>query len=68
MDSLPGNPYQMLLDKVESIQVVQSLGDRLIWGSGTLIITGTGGTKEAFPNAGAAITFQKHLDEAIHAS
>ena len=60
--------YEMLLNKVESIQVDQSLGDRLIWGSGTLIITGTGGTKEAFPNAGGAITFQKHLDEAIHAS
>jgi uncharacterized membrane protein YdbT with pleckstrin-like domain len=60
--------YEMLLNKVESIQVDQTLGDRLIWGSGTLVITGTGGTKESFPNAGGAIAFQKHLDEAIHAS
>lgn len=60
--------YEMLLNKVESIQVEQTLADRLIWGSGTLIITGTGGTKEAFPNVGGAIQFQKHLDDAIHAS
>jgi uncharacterized membrane protein YdbT with pleckstrin-like domain len=60
--------YEMLLNKVESIQVVQTLADRLIWGSGTLIITGTGGTKESFPNVGGAITFQKHLDGAIHSS
>ena len=60
--------YEMLLNKVESIKVDQTLGDRLIWGSGTLIITGTGGTKEAFPNVGGAIKFQKHLDEAIHSN
>jgi uncharacterized membrane protein YdbT with pleckstrin-like domain len=60
--------YEMLLNKVESIQVDQTLSDRIIWGSGTLIITGTGGTKESFPNVGGAIKFQKHLDEAIHAS
>ena len=60
--------YEMLLNKVESIQVDQSLADRLIWGSGTLIITGTGGTKEAFPNVGGAIKFQKHLDQAIHST
>ena len=60
--------YEMLLNKVESIQVDQTLADRLIWGSGTLIITGTGGTKESFPNVGGAITFQKHLDGAIHSS
>ncbi len=60
--------YEMLLNKVESIQVDQTLADRIIWGSGTLIITGTGGTKESFPNVGGAITFQKHLDGAIHSS
>ena len=60
--------YEMLLNKVESIQVDQTLADRLIWGSGTLILTGTGGTKETFPNVGGAIKFQKHLDEAIHSS
>jgi uncharacterized membrane protein YdbT with pleckstrin-like domain len=60
--------YEMLLDKVESIEVDQTLNDRLVWGSGTLIITGTGGTKEAFPNVGGAIKFQKHLNEMLHGS
>jgi uncharacterized membrane protein YdbT with pleckstrin-like domain len=60
--------YEMLLGKVESIEVDQTLSDRLLWGSGTLIITGTGGTKETFPNVGDAIKFQEHLNEILHAS
>jgi uncharacterized membrane protein YdbT with pleckstrin-like domain len=60
--------YEMLLGKVESIEVDQTLSDRLIWGSGTLIITGTGGTKEAFPNVGGAIKFQEHLNDMLHGS
>jgi uncharacterized membrane protein YdbT with pleckstrin-like domain len=59
--------YEMLLSKVESIEVDQTLPDRLFWGSGTLIITGTGGTKEAFPNVGGAIAFQESLNEMLHA-
>ena len=58
--------YEMLLEKVESIEVNQTLNDRLVWGSGTLIITGTGGTKVAFPNVGGAIKFQEHLNEILH--
>ena len=58
--------YEMLLKKIESISVNQSLLDRFIWGSGTLVITGTGGTKEAFPNVGGAVAFQEHLNEALH--
>jgi len=58
--------YEMILEKIESITVNQSLSDRLIWGSGTLVITGTGGTKEEFPNVGHAIAFQEHLNEALH--
>ena len=59
--------YEMVLKKIESITVNQSLSDRFIWGSGTLVITGTGGTKEEFPNVGKAIVFQEHLNEALHA-
>lgn len=59
--------YEMMLAKIESIAVNQSLSDRLIWGSGTLIITGTGGTKEEFPDVGRAVAFQEHLNEALHA-
>jgi len=59
--------YEMMLEKIESIAVNQSLSDRFIWGSGALVITGTGGTKEEFPNVGKAIAFQEHLNEALHA-
>lgn len=59
--------YEMILEKIESIAVNQSLSDRMVWGSGTLVITGTGGTKEEFPNVGNAIAFQEHLNEALHA-
>ena len=58
--------YEMILEKIESITVNQSLSDRLIWGSGTLVITGTGGTKEEFPNVGGAVAFQEHLNEVLH--
>jgi uncharacterized membrane protein YdbT with pleckstrin-like domain len=58
--------YEMILEKIESITVNQSLSDRLLWGSGTLVITGTGGTKEEFPDVGNAVAFQEHLNEALH--
>ena len=58
--------YEMILKKIESISVNQSLSDRYVWGSGTLVITGTGGTKEEFPNVGGAVAFQEHLNEALH--
>jgi len=58
--------YEMMLTKIESINVNQSLWDRLLWGSGTLVITGTGGSKEVFPEVGKAITFQKKLNEVLH--
>jgi len=57
--------YEMILQKIESISVNQTLADRFIWGSGTLVITGTGGTKEVFPHVGCAIAFQDHLNEAL---
>jgi uncharacterized membrane protein YdbT with pleckstrin-like domain len=60
--------YEMILTKIESINVNQTLGDRLIWGSGTLAITGTGGTNEEFPNVGGALEFQKQLNDMLHAS
>jgi uncharacterized membrane protein YdbT with pleckstrin-like domain len=58
--------YEMLLQKVESVRVSQSLMDRL-WGSGTLIVTGTGGSNEQFPNVGSAVEFQESLNELLHA-
>ncbi len=58
--------YEMILTKIESISVNQSLSDRFLWGSGTLVITGTGGTKEEFPHVGSAAAFQERLNEALH--
>ncbi len=58
--------YEMLLSKVESIAVARSFSDRFIWGAGTLVITGTGGTREAFPNLGSAKRFEWHLNNALH--
>ena len=58
--------YDMLLKKIESISVDQSMSDRFLWGSGTLVITGTGGTRETFPNVGGAMRFERH-DDALHA-
>lgn len=60
--------YEMMLEKIESISVNQSLSDRMIWGAGTLVITGSGGTKEEFPNVGSAVAFQEHLNEALHSA
>jgi hypothetical protein len=57
----------MLLNKIESINVDQSLTDRLLWGAGTLVITGTGGSKEVFDEVGKAIKFQRKLNEVLHA-
>jgi len=59
--------YEMLLNKIESINVDQSLTDRLLWGAGTLVITGTGGSKEIFDEVGRAIKFQRKLNEVLHA-
>ena len=60
--------YEMILKKIESIAVNQSLSDRFLWGSGTLVITGTGGTKEEFPHVGDAVAFQEHLNEALQSA
>ena len=54
--------YEMILTKIESIAVNQSLSDRSIWGSGTLVITGTGGTKE-ISKRGRCGRFQEHWNQ-----
>ncbi len=58
--------YEMILQKIESITVNQSLSDCFVWGSGTVTIKGTGGTDEPFRDVGNAIAFQEHLNEALH--
>jgi len=49
---------EMNHSKVESVNVYQGIFGRLL-GYGTVIITGTGGTKEAFPYISEPIEFRK---------
>jgi uncharacterized membrane protein YdbT with pleckstrin-like domain len=57
--------YEMFLKKIESIAVNQSLSDRWLWGCGTLVITGTGGSVEEFDNVGHAVAFEEYLNKAL---
>jgi uncharacterized membrane protein YdbT with pleckstrin-like domain len=51
---------EMNMDKVESINVDQSLLGRLL-DYGTVTVHGTGGGLEPFPNIGAPIDFRNHV-------
>lgn len=53
---------ELLLTKVESIQVEQGLLGRIV-NNGTIVITGTGGTKEQFKNIRAPFEFRKQLQQ-----
>jgi uncharacterized membrane protein YdbT with pleckstrin-like domain len=49
---------ELLLSKIESITVHQSLGGR-IFGSGDIVVTGSGGTEEAFSNIQAPLDLRR---------
>lgn len=51
---------ELLLQKVEGIGVDQNLSGR-IFGYGTIIVTGTGGTKEAFKDIENPLEFRRHV-------
>jgi len=53
---------ELLLSKVEGIGVDQGIPGR-IFGYGTIIVTGTGGTKEPFRNITAPMEFRKTVQE-----
>jgi uncharacterized membrane protein YdbT with pleckstrin-like domain len=53
-----------LLNKIESIQVNQSILCRLC-GFGSITVTGTGGTKDPFHNIAAPFEFRKKAEEQI---
>jgi uncharacterized membrane protein YdbT with pleckstrin-like domain len=58
---------ELLLGKVESISVHQTLLGRLL-NYGDLVVTGTGGAKEVFPRVHHPIDFRNHVQEAsVHA-
>jgi hypothetical protein len=54
---------ELLLSKVESIGVTQSLTGRVL-NYGDLTVTGTGGVKEVFHRVGDPIGFRNHVQQA----
>ena len=57
---------EMFLDKVESLNVDQSVPGRLL-DYGTVTIRGTGATSEAIPDISAPLALRKHFMEAADA-
>ena len=57
---------EMFLDKVESLNVDQSIPGRM-FDYGTVTIRGTGATSEAFGNISAPLELRKHFMEAADA-
>jgi uncharacterized membrane protein YdbT with pleckstrin-like domain len=55
---------ELLLSKVESIGVNQPIMGR-IFNYGTIVVVGTGGTKEGFPNIVAPMDFRKRINAQI---
>jgi uncharacterized membrane protein YdbT with pleckstrin-like domain len=54
---------EVLIAKVESIQVQQGFIERIYRG-GSIMICGTGGTKEVFPNINDPVQFQRAVQDA----
>jgi uncharacterized membrane protein YdbT with pleckstrin-like domain len=54
---------EMLLIKVEAISVDQSIAGR-IFGYGTIVVVGTGGTREAFENIADPLEFRRAVQAA----
>ena len=55
---------ETLLNKIEAIEVMQSIGGRML-GYGTIIVIGTGGTKEAFNRIARPLEFRRKVQEQI---
>ena len=55
---------ETLLTKVEGIEVIQGIAGR-IFDYGTIIITGTGGSKEPFATIAAPLQFRRKVQEQI---
>lgn len=55
---------ETLLTKVEAISVDQGILGR-IFGFGTIVITGTGGTEESFPRIAAPLEFRRQIQSQV---
>jgi uncharacterized membrane protein YdbT with pleckstrin-like domain len=58
---------ELLLTKVEGVGVDQGILGRIL-GYGTIVVTGTGGTKEPFKNIADPLEFRKRVQSQISAS
>jgi uncharacterized membrane protein YdbT with pleckstrin-like domain len=58
---------ETLLSKVETIRVDQGILGRM-WDYGTIVVSGTGGSKEPFRNIAAPMEFRRVVQEQIVAS
>jgi uncharacterized membrane protein YdbT with pleckstrin-like domain len=58
---------ETMLSKVEAIGVDQSIVGRML-GFGTITVTGTGGTREAFTNIGAPLDFRHQVQGQVSAA
>lgn len=54
--------FEMNLNKIESVNVDQSIMGRML-GYGTITVIGTGGTRESFPDIANAVEFRKKFQE-----
>jgi len=54
---------ELQLTKVEAVAVTQGLLGQL-FGCGSILVTGTGGTRESFSNIGSPLEFRKALQSA----
>jgi uncharacterized membrane protein YdbT with pleckstrin-like domain len=60
------NSLEVLLSKVEGIQVNQGILGRIL-GFGSIVVSGTGGTKDAFHKISAPLEFRRKVQEQIAA-
>lgn len=60
------NSLEVLLNKVEGIQVNQGIWGRIL-GFGSIIVSGTGGTKNPFHKISAPLEFRRRAQEQIAA-
>jgi uncharacterized membrane protein YdbT with pleckstrin-like domain len=58
---------ELLLQKVEGMGINQSIPGR-VFGYGTIIVTGTGGTKEFFHNIAAPLEFRRMVQQQASSS
>ncbi len=58
------NSYEMLLNRIEGIEVAQSILGRIL-GYGTIVIRGMGGSQEVFSKIENPLEFRKKVQEQI---